>query len=196
MRSHTEIGDRLLAPFAELTAVRQVVRHHHERWDGRGYPDRLAGEAIPLAARIVAVADAVEAMSVRRPYRDPLPLQVVVAELEKGRGTQWDPLIVDSALELITAGGPSFGLDPAGTDSIFNEEDLARFAETRLAGLVRMVDRMDPARIAELERRGGLDATGGVIPRRRREALRVLTALRSALDGGRAAASNGSARGR
>jgi putative two-component system response regulator len=191
MRSHTEIGDRLLAPFAELAEVRTVVRHHHERWDGHGYPDGLVRDRIPIAARIVAVADAVEAMSVRRPYRDPLPIGIVVAELEKGRGTQWDPVVIDSALELILAGGLSFGVSTLGAippeAPIFQDEDLARFAETRLADLVRMLAEIDPASLAELEHDGSIDATGGMLPGRRREALEVLTALRAVLDSGKAA---------
>ena len=67
MRSHTVIGDRLLASLEELAAAREVVRHHHERWDGSGYPDGLVGDQIPLVARVVAVADGLEAMSARRP---------------------------------------------------------------------------------------------------------------------------------
>jgi cyclic di-GMP phosphodiesterase len=63
MEEHPVIGDRLLEPIDVLAAARPIVRHHHERWDGDGFPDGLAGEAIPLAARIVAVADSVEVMS-------------------------------------------------------------------------------------------------------------------------------------
>ncbi|MEZ5101897.1 MAG: response regulator [Thermoleophilia bacterium] len=106
MRSHTVIGDRLLEPLDALAPARGVVRHHHERWDGGegGYPDGLAGEEIPLAARIVAVADAVEAMSAKRPYRDPLDREAILGELERGRGAQWDPSIVDLMLALLASG--------------------------------------------------------------------------------------------
>ena len=72
MEAHPVIGDRMLAPLALLESVRPIVRHHHERWDGNGYPDGLAGDEIPLLARIVAVADSIEAMSGQRPYRLPL----------------------------------------------------------------------------------------------------------------------------
>ncbi len=72
IQTHSLIGDSLLEAFAPLAEVRGVVRHHHERWDGAGYPDGLSGEDIPLAARIVALADSIEAMSAARPYRDPL----------------------------------------------------------------------------------------------------------------------------
>jgi putative two-component system response regulator len=106
---HPEIGDRMLAPLALLESVRPIVKHHHERWDGRGYPDGLAGEEIPLLARIVSVADSIEAMSSLRPYRAPLDESDVVSELERGRGQQWDPRLVDVALELIAEGRLRFG---------------------------------------------------------------------------------------
>ena len=101
MRTHTVIGDGMLEPLDLLDGVRPVVRHHHERWDGSGYPDRLAGVEIPVAARIVAVADAVEAMSADRPYRRALSPARVLAELRAGRGTQWDPELVDLVVGLI-----------------------------------------------------------------------------------------------
>ena len=111
MRTHTLIGDRLLEPLDALAVARPIVRHHHERWDGAGYPDGLGGETIPLAARIVSLADAVEAMSARRPYRDPLDIASIVHEIERGRGTQWDPAIADLALELIERGEIFFDND-------------------------------------------------------------------------------------
>jgi putative two-component system response regulator len=111
MRTHTVIGDNLLEPIDLLAAVRPLVRHHHERWDGLGYPDGLAGEDIPLGARIMGVADAVEAMSARRVYREPLPEPAIVQELERGRGTQWDPSIVDLVLRLIETDAISFSAE-------------------------------------------------------------------------------------
>jgi putative two-component system response regulator len=111
MRAHTEIGDHLLEPLELLAAVRPIVRHHHERWDGLGYPDGLKGEAIPLGARIMAVADAVDAMSASRVYRQALPESEIVHELERGRGSQWDPAIVDLILELIESGAVSLSRD-------------------------------------------------------------------------------------
>ena len=111
MRTHTVIGDNLLEPIDLLAAVRPIVRHHHERWDGLGYPDALSGEDIPLGARIMAVADAVEAMSARRVYREPLSEPEIVRELERGRGTQWDPTIVDLVLRLIETDAVSFSAD-------------------------------------------------------------------------------------
>jgi response regulator RpfG family c-di-GMP phosphodiesterase len=109
MRSHTVIGDRLLASLEELTAAREVVRHHHERWDGSGYPDGLVGDEIPIVARVVAVADGLEAMSAQRPYREPLTREEILAELARGRGRQWDPALVDAAVRLIEAGEIEIG---------------------------------------------------------------------------------------
>ena len=77
-----------------LGAVSDWVLHHHERWDGTGYPDRLAGEAIPLAARILAVADAFEALTSDRVYRERLTDSDALGELERGAGTQFDPNVV------------------------------------------------------------------------------------------------------
>ncbi len=77
------------------------VRHHHERVDGEGYPDGLRDEQIPLGARIIAVADAYDAMTQARPYRPALPPDAVVAELGRGRGRQWDERVVDALLELV-----------------------------------------------------------------------------------------------
>jgi putative two-component system response regulator len=109
MEAHAAIGDRMLAPLELLGSVRPIVRHHHERWDGTGYPDQLAGDGIPLLARIVAVADSIEAMSGQRPYRRPLGKDDVVHELERGCRAQWDPGLVAIALDLIAAGNLRFG---------------------------------------------------------------------------------------
>ena len=108
MKAHAVIGDQMLRQL-DLDEIRPAVRHHHERWDGNGYPDRLAGERIPLLARIVAVADSIEAMTAHRPYRDPLPLRRVKEELVDGRGRQWDPQIVDIAQELIAENALDLG---------------------------------------------------------------------------------------
>jgi len=102
IETHTLIGDHLLEPLDLLASARPIVRHHHERWDGTGYPDGLAGEEIPLGARIVAVADAVEAMSAERVYRKALSIDQIIAELRIERGAAWDPRIVDLALDSIT----------------------------------------------------------------------------------------------
>ena len=104
VETHPEIGDKLLEPLNRLAGARPIVRHHHERWDGNGYPDRLAAEAIPLAARVVAVADSIEVMSSRQLYRKPLTPEGIVDELRAQRARQWDPEVVDVALALIESG--------------------------------------------------------------------------------------------
>jgi response regulator RpfG family c-di-GMP phosphodiesterase len=103
-RQHPLIGDKLLEPLDLLSSARPIVRHHHERWDGRGYPDALAGEAIPLTARIVAIADSVEVMSSRQLYRRPRPTGEIVEELRRQRDAQWDGRVVDVVLDLIESG--------------------------------------------------------------------------------------------
>jgi response regulator RpfG family c-di-GMP phosphodiesterase len=104
IETHPEIGDKLLEPLDLLAGARPIVRHHHERWDGAGYPDRLAREDIPLGARIVALADAVEAMSSRQLYRTPLTAEGIQAELREHSGAQWDPRLVEVVLELFATG--------------------------------------------------------------------------------------------
>jgi putative nucleotidyltransferase with HDIG domain len=91
MKTHTVLGAKILQQVPELTPVIPIVRSHHERWDGLGYPDRLRGEDIPRLARIVAVADAFDAMTHNRPYRPGLPVERAFAEVEKCKGRQFDP---------------------------------------------------------------------------------------------------------
>lgn len=97
-KRHAVIGGDLLAKFPLFEKGAAFVRHHHERWDGTGYPDGLAGEAIPLGARILAVADSFQAMTEERPYRRPLTRQEAFDELRAGSGTQFDPQVVDAFL--------------------------------------------------------------------------------------------------
>lgn len=99
VQQHPVIGVRVLGPLHSLQPVLGVVRHHHERWDGRGYPDGLQGTAIPLGARIVAVADCVDAMLSDRPYRRGLSPAAVRAILQEHAGTQWEADIVRVALD-------------------------------------------------------------------------------------------------
>jgi putative two-component system response regulator len=111
VETHPEIGDKLLEPLDLLAGARPIVRHHHERWDGTGYPDRLAATAIPLGARIVAVADSVEVMSSRQLYRQPRTPDQIVQELLEWRGKQWDPTVVDLVLDLIASGELAISTD-------------------------------------------------------------------------------------
>ncbi len=95
IKTHTEIGYKILSDIKQLDEVLPVVLHHHERWDGKGYPQGLAGEAIPFLARIIAVADSFDAMSSDRPYRSGMTDEQLDAILRDGAGTQWDPRVVD-----------------------------------------------------------------------------------------------------
>jgi response regulator RpfG family c-di-GMP phosphodiesterase len=96
MQEHAELGERLLAhvPLLNQEGAR-VIRSHHERWDGNGYPDRLSEESIPLGARIFAVVDSLDAMTDRRPYRAPVSWDAAAEEIRRCRGSQFDPDVVD-----------------------------------------------------------------------------------------------------
>ncbi len=99
---HPDLGSSILAQVDELAEVAAIVRHHHERVDGTGYPDGLVGEAIPKLARILCVVDAYEAMTSERPYRPALSHAEAINELIKGKGTQFDADIVDAFVNAIT----------------------------------------------------------------------------------------------
>ncbi len=101
IRTHTLIGETIVAPLRSATRLLPIVRNHHEHFDGSGYPDRLAGAAIPLLARIVAVCDAFDALVNDRPYRKRQTLDEALATLRAGRARQWDPEIVDALVEEI-----------------------------------------------------------------------------------------------
>ncbi len=104
MRKHPEIGEAILRPVDRMRAVAKLVRHHQERWDGTGYPDRLRGEEIPLGARILAVADAYSAITDDRAYAKGRSPAHAVAELRRCAGTQFDARIVDVFCRLLAAG--------------------------------------------------------------------------------------------
>ncbi len=104
MKSHTTHGAEILKDFTLLDNVIDGAQYHHERYDGRGYPQGLAGENIPLFARIIGVADAFDAMTANRVYRQKMDFSYVLGEMERGRGTQFDPVFVDILLKLINDG--------------------------------------------------------------------------------------------
>jgi putative two-component system response regulator len=110
MRHHPEIGERICEPLRLARDFSPIIRHHHERWDGRGYPDGLRGEGIPLGARIVAIADAFDAILRGRPYRPARSLDESVDELRRHAGTQFDPglvpLFIDE-IERVESGVPA-----------------------------------------------------------------------------------------
>ncbi len=104
IKLHPEIGERIVEPLGLAPMEKAIIRHHHERFDGRGYPDRLAGDQIPLLARIVAVTDAFDAMTTTRSYRNALPVETAVEEMKRCAGSQFDPEIVRHWLELVEEG--------------------------------------------------------------------------------------------
>jgi diguanylate cyclase (GGDEF)-like protein len=101
IEKHPELGERIIAPIDRLEEVRPIVRHCHERYDGCGYPDRIAGEDIPLESRIIFVCDAYHAMTTDRPYRRRLPEAEALRRLEDCAGTQFDPRVVDVARRVL-----------------------------------------------------------------------------------------------
>jgi HD-GYP domain-containing protein (c-di-GMP phosphodiesterase class II) len=101
MRNHPIIGAQIVAPIAFLSDAVELIRHHHERFDGSGYPDGLAGESIPLAARIFTVADSFDAMTSDRPYRGAIGLEPALEEIRIGAGTQFDPEVVSVFVGMI-----------------------------------------------------------------------------------------------
>jgi HD-GYP domain-containing protein (c-di-GMP phosphodiesterase class II) len=105
METHTIEGERMLEQVGGLLgSVGRIVRSCHERWDGGGYPDRLAGEKIPRVARIVMCCDAFSAMTTDRPYRSALTLEAAVAELRANAGSQFDPAVVEALIAVIEGG--------------------------------------------------------------------------------------------
>jgi diguanylate cyclase (GGDEF)-like protein/putative nucleotidyltransferase with HDIG domain len=109
IKQHVALGNAIVRDLPNVDVVRAGVRHHHERWDGTGYLDGLAGEDIPLVARIVSVADAFSAMTTTRPYRKALPVAEALRRLREAAGTQLDPRLVGTFVEAIEADG---GDDP------------------------------------------------------------------------------------
>jgi len=94
MQAHPVLGADVVARLVQSDPVAVIIRHHHERWDGKGYPDGLSAEAIPLGSRIIAVADTFEAMTADRPYRRALPIPIAYEEILRNSGTQFDPSVV------------------------------------------------------------------------------------------------------
>jgi putative nucleotidyltransferase with HDIG domain len=137
MRTHTVEGERIAQELELLPpSVPPVVRSSHERWDGKGYPDGLAGEAIPLAARIVAAADALDAMTSSRSYRAALPLDLALEVLRVEAGRQFDPRAISALCEVVEQWRAELEAEPVATafeenlrrlrrDSRFNRERAA-----------------------------------------------------------------------
>jgi len=101
IKNHPKIGAQILSNATIFEKAIPVVKYHHERYDGFGYPEKLAGENIPYLARIAAVADSFDAMTSRRTYRDSMPMDIVRGEIEKNKGTQFDPNIADKFIDIL-----------------------------------------------------------------------------------------------
>ena len=104
MKTHVTLGAEILKDFTLVEHAVEGAKYHHERYDGTGYPEGLKGEEIPLYGRIIAIADAFDAMTANRVYRKRLSFDQVMKELENGRGTQFDPVLLDMFLELLGEG--------------------------------------------------------------------------------------------
>jgi putative two-component system response regulator len=104
LRLHAEYGAAIVAPLRFASQVAPIILAHHEHWEGTGYPHGLRGEGIPIGARIIAVVDAFDAMTTDRPYRRSLGAEEAIRRLRKGGGSQWDPVVVEVFLDLLTRG--------------------------------------------------------------------------------------------
>jgi putative nucleotidyltransferase with HDIG domain len=128
MQTHAEKSAELVGIVSKFRGVIQdSVRHHHERWDGQGYPSGLAGQDIPLGSRIILISDTIDAMTTDRPYRKRLGLDVVIAEIQKCKGSQFDPKLAEVAISSLTVrtliasasqGAPNADLEPTSSKKI------------------------------------------------------------------------------
>ncbi len=120
VKTHPQLGDSIIEPVTFLQGPRLIILHHHERYDGKGYPDGLRGDEIPLGARILSVADSYEAMMSDRPYRKALPISEAIKELDINAGTQFDPVVVKAFLEVLRRGEFPEKQEPADEDMSFD----------------------------------------------------------------------------
>jgi HD-GYP domain-containing protein (c-di-GMP phosphodiesterase class II) len=102
MQTHSEKGAELLSKYKNFSRGISMIRHHHERWDGNGYPAGLKGYAIPFGARVIAVADGYDAMTSDRPYRNALSARQAIQILLEGRGKQWDASVVNAFVDMMS----------------------------------------------------------------------------------------------
>lgn len=101
IKNHPEIGVKILSKSKIFTNILPIVQHHHEKYDGSGYPGRLVGDSIPLLARIVSIADSFDAMASHRPYRYSISVELIKREFEKNRGIQFDPKLCDVFIDIL-----------------------------------------------------------------------------------------------
>jgi HD-GYP domain-containing protein (c-di-GMP phosphodiesterase class II) len=135
VKTHPAEGQRMLKRVGGfMTEVGEIVRAHHERWDGGGYPDRLAGEAIPLEARIITCCDSWSAMRTDRPYRRAMSHEAAAEQMIVNAGSQFDPTVVEAMLPVVAASdGPSTAPDPAESDAVMASVGQLASAAARLA---------------------------------------------------------------
>jgi HD-GYP domain-containing protein (c-di-GMP phosphodiesterase class II) len=134
MEEHPVIGERILAKVESYEEIARIVRHHHERIDGQGYPDGLRGDLIPLVSRILAVADAYNAMTSGRPYRDAMPSRVARLRLAQAVGSQFDTTVV-AAFEAILATASESYLAGARADFALEAQRQPVLAEALAASV-------------------------------------------------------------
>ena len=104
MKTHPILTEQILLPISSLKDVINIAKHHHERFDGAGYPDGLKGEEIHIGSRILALADSYDAMTSSRPYRKALTPKIAILEIKKNLGTQFDPKLGEKFIELVESG--------------------------------------------------------------------------------------------
>jgi putative two-component system response regulator len=161
MRRHSEIGSAILEVHEAMAGISQIVRHHHERWDGLGYPDRLAGREIPLGGRIIAVADAFSAMTSDRIYRAALPADRAWAEMHAHSGTQFDPEIVDAFEQVVDEEGRVRILDSSIEQQLHTQIQIPAIVSQEWRSRLAMLAMLEPGGIqARMEARPAAPAPG------------------------------------
>jgi putative two-component system response regulator len=148
MRRHSEIGAAILEVHDAMSEISQIVRHHHERWDGRGYPDAMVGRSIPLGGRIIAVADAFSAMTSDRIYRAAMPMDRAWAELRAHAGTQFDPEFVAVFEQVVDQEGRLRTLDPALERTLSHMPESPSTGTDELHSRLAMLPMLRPASVA------------------------------------------------
>lgn len=101
VKTHSPLGEKICSPLKTLQPLLDIIRHHHERYDGKGYPDGLKGEEISIEARIIAVVDSYDAMASDRPYRERLSKEAIINNIKKGSGSQWDKNVAEAFLRIL-----------------------------------------------------------------------------------------------
>jgi diguanylate cyclase (GGDEF)-like protein/putative nucleotidyltransferase with HDIG domain len=166
IEKHATEGDEIAGKFSMFRSGRRFIRHHHERWDGTGYPDGLAGEQIPLGARLISVADAFDAMTTDRPHRKALSTEVAVMELRNCAGTQFDPVIVQAFIQTLDGAAAAAEPSPAAQTvqpwrpddliaELSHERDPARLWAAASFTLARLLD-VPSCHVYRLEEQGFL----------------------------------------